>query len=185
MLDIAQNAFKSATHFKDISLDERKFIAGIPTDLSGDRRLWGYFGSMKGAGKYKNVIIQKPDIISDALDEIPLNGTVTKAHYNAYIETFKLAFPYFKTFLATSTRLLAMKRPDVFVCVDSKNKERLCKAFGITQSSLSNPNNYWEDVIMRIQDAEWYQNPLPKSKKERKVENYRVAFLDALYYERG
>lgn len=179
VLDIAQNAFKSTTHFKDISLDERKFIAGIPTDIE----LWGYFGSMKGAGKYKKAIIQNSDIISQALDKIPLNGIISKAHYDAYIEAFRLALPY-KTFLATSTRLLAMKRPDVFVCVDSKNKKRLCKAFGITQGSLENPENYWEDVVMRIQDAEWYQNSIPKNKKERKVEQYKAAFLDALYYER-
>jgi HKD family nuclease len=184
MLDISQDAFQSATHFKNIPLDERKFIAGIPTGLSGKKKLWGYFGSMEGAGMYKKAIIQNPDIISKALDEIPLNGIVSKTHYDAYIKGFQLAFPCYKTFLATSTRLLAMKRPDVFVCVDSKNRGNLCKAFGITKVSLNNPDNYWEDVVMRIQDAEWYQNPTATTKNERSVEAYRAAFLDALYYER-
>lgn len=183
VLDIAQNAFQSTIHFKDISLDERKFIAGLPNKHEKGENLWGYFGSMKGAGEFANVVIENPDLLSKALDQIPLTGNIAKKHYENYITLFEQALSY-KTFLATSTRLLAMKRPDVFVCVDSKNKERLCKAFGITQSSLSNPNNYWEDVVMRIQDAEWYQNPTPKTKKENKVETYRAAFLDALYYER-
>jgi hypothetical protein len=55
------------------------------------------------------------------LDEIPLNGPVQRDDYEAFIGRYKAAFPIkngqpYKHGLGTATRLLAMQRPDYFVC---------------------------------------------------------------------
>ncbi|WP_163713766.1 hypothetical protein [Mangrovibacterium lignilyticum] len=76
-----------------------------------------------------------------------------------------------------------MKRPDVFVCLDSKNKPALCGAFGIKQSSLTY-ESYWEDIILQVYKAEWWLNPKPQNNREKQVSNSRAAFLDSLYYEK-
>ena len=83
--------------------------------------------------------------------------------------------------MATATRLLAMKRPDYFVCVDSKNRKGLCHAFLVPTSVTL--DDYWESFCMRIQQAAWWLVPEPKGTLERSVWRGRAAFLDALFYE--
>lgn len=181
VLEIANELFESVNHFKELAEDQRKFIAGIPNKLDVDgAEDWGYFGSMKGAGVFKNKIKENDRNISKALDQIPLSGQVTKRHFNNYIKYFTKTFS--GKYIATATRLLCMKRPDTFICFDSKNRSALCKDFGIIQSDM-NYDRYWDDIIERIYDSDWWQNPNPKNNSEKKVSEARAAFLDSLYYE--
>lgn len=180
VLKISKNLFRKVDSFHDLTDDERKFIAGIPNTLPVDKDVdWGYFGSMKGAGIYKNRIIEKDVNISKALDEIPLSGQITKIHYQRFLEHYKKTFE--GNYLATATRLLAMKRPDTFVCLDSKNRSALCKDFEITQAGLDY-DRYWNEIIERIYDSNWWINPKPKNKIEKSISDSRAAFLDSLYY---
>jgi hypothetical protein len=70
------------------------------------------------------------------LDWTPLGGPVQRGDYEAFIRGYKAAFPKrngqpFRHGLATATRLLAMKRPDYFVCLDKANQPGLSREFGI------------------------------------------------------
>lgn len=180
VLKIAKGLFRNTNSFSELGLEERKFIAGIPNKLEvADYIDWGYFGSMQGAGKFMNKIISNDINISNAIDSIPLEGQITKAHFDEFVKQYKKAFN--GNFLATGTRLLAMKRPDIFVCLDSKNKSALCQGFGIVQAGLEF-NRYWEDIVLSIFDAEWWLNPTPKNETEKFVSEARAAFLDSLYY---
>jgi len=119
VIGIAKNLFCKVNHFNQLTEDERKFVAGIPNELDIDgSEDWGYFGSMKGAGIFKKKILENNKNISKALDQIPLSGQITKKHYENYIKYFKQTFS--GNFIATSTRLLCMKRPDTFVCLTVK-----------------------------------------------------------------
>lgn len=181
VIEIVKNLFSKKKSFNELITEERKFIAGIPNKLPVGKDVdWGFFGSMKGAGIFKNRIIENDTHISKALDEIPLSGQITKNHYQKFIDQYKKTFS--GNYIATATRLLAMKRPDVFVCLDNKNKSALCKDFGIIQLGLDY-DRYWNDIIMRIYDSEWWNNPNPIDEKEQKVSEARAAFLDSLYYE--
>jgi len=181
VLDISKNLFQQKKSFSELKEDERKFIAGIPNKLEINKEAdWAYFGSMKGAGYFKNRVKENDLNISNALDEIPLIGQITERHYQRFINHYKKTFS--GIYLATATRLLAMKRPDVFICLDSKNKSALCKDFGIVQSGLDYVR-YWDDIILRIYDSEWWKNPNPKNDEEGSISNARAAFLDSLYYE--
>lgn len=175
----SRNLFDKVEHFNQLNEDERKFIAGIPNKLD-DNIDWGLFGSMKGSGVFKNRIIKNDKNISEALDQIPFSGQITKLHYVNFITHYSITFP--GKFIGTATRLLAMKRPDTFVCLDSKNKSKLCKAFGIIQSQMDY-ERYWEDIIERIYVSEWWLNAEPKNTTELQVSKARGAFLDSLYYE--
>ncbi len=174
--------FAKVRHFKELDDNERKFIAGLPNNLKRDipgAEDWAFFGSMKGAGMFSKLINDNNELISLALDEIPVNGQITKTNYDSFLEYFQLALP--GNYLATSTRLLAMKRPDVFVCYDSKNNYGLCKDFEITRNGL-NHERYWNQIILKINDSQWYQKPTPTNEMERKISLARSAFLDSLYY---
>lgn len=181
VIEIAQSLFEKVNHFNELTEDERKFIAGIPNKLETEgSEDWGYFGSMKGAGIFKNKIKENDRNVSKALDQIPLSGQITKKHYENYIKYFTQTFT--GNYIATATRLLCMKRPDTFVCFDSKNRSTLCKDFGIIQSEMDY-ERYWDDIVERIYDSDWWQNPTPKNDTEEKVNEARAAFLDSLYYE--
>jgi len=181
VIEIAKELFESVNHFNELTEDQRKFIAGIPNKLDIDgAEYWAYFGSMKGAGIFKNKIKEKDRNISKALDQIPLSGQITKRHYDNFIKYFTQTFT--GNYIATATRLLCMKRPDTFVCFDSKNRSALCKDFGIIQSEMDY-ERYWDDIVERVYDSDWWQNPNPKNDTEEKVCEARAAFLDSLYYE--
>lgn len=181
VIEIAQELFESVNHFNELTEDQRKFIAGIPNKLDLDgAEDWGYFGSMKGAGIFKNKIKENDINISKALDQIPLSGQITKRHYDNFIKYFTQTFT--GNYIATATRLLCMKRPDTFVCFDSKNCSALSKDFGIIQSEMDY-ERYWDDIVERVYDSDWWQNPNPKNDTEQKVSEARAAFLDSLYYE--
>jgi HKD family nuclease len=187
-IEIANELFENVNHFNELTEDQRKFIAGIPNTLNIDgAEDWGYFGSMKGAGIFKNKIKSNDKNLSNALDQIPNSGQITKRQYENYIRHFEIAFNGTKlegaNNLATATRLLCMKRPDTFVCFDSKNRSELCKDFDIVQSGMDY-DRYWDDIVERIYDSEWWQNPTPKNNTEIRVSEARAAFLDSLYYEK-
>lgn len=181
VIEIAQNLFMKSSSFSAMKEDERKFIAGISNKLlTNIEEDWRFFGSMNASGIFKNRIKENDENISKALDQIPLSGQITKHHYNNFIKCFSKAIE--GTYLAPATRLLCMKRPDTFICLDSKNKSKLCEDFGISKSSIDF-DRYWDDIIERIYDCNWWKNPNPKSIQEEKVSCARAAFLDSLYYE--
>jgi hypothetical protein len=187
VIEIANQLFNRVEHFSDLETEERKFIAGMPNkfEMQGADD-WGYFGSMKGAGIFKNRVIANDSNISKALDQIPISGQITRKHYERFIKYFHRIFLTTRletaNNLSTASRLLALKRPDVFVCYDVENKGNLSRDFGIVQTEMSY-DRYWDDIIERIYDSEWWLNPEPINNIEERVSNARAAFLDALYYE--
>jgi len=176
--------FQTHEHFSSMDELTRKRIAGISVEKNSEID-WLWFGSMKGAGYFKNAVITNSPEFSAALDAIPLDGPVSRVDYAAYIERFQAAFEGKRgggdKAVATATRLLAMKRPDCFVCVDSKNRAKLCAAFSVPQSI--DVWGYWDSVCERIFDAAWWNSPEPATGLEREVWHGRAAFLDALFYE--
>lgn len=176
LLEEANGLFRDYEHFSDMPDSDRKKIAGYFGTKPID---WGYFGGMRGHGYFKEAIGKSSPIISSALDEIPLEGAVTKRDFDRYCSHFTRAFKNVGT--ATATRLLAMKRPDFFVCVAQKNEKKLCAAFGIAQKvPLS---EYWDRVVARITDSNWWDSDKPTDPKERSVWHGRAAFLDVVFYE--
>jgi hypothetical protein len=163
-------------HFHNIDHDSRRGIAGFG-EVEGIDWLW--FGSMKGAGYYKQAINQNSQQVSEALDKIPLTGEITEQHFNQYLELFRTAFE--KSGIATATRLLAMKRPDYFICLDSKNRSKLCEAFVIPKTV--GLDDYWEKVVERLTDSNWWNSEQPEDPQQRRIWSGRAAFLDVLFYE--
>lgn len=179
LLKVVSAAFLDYDSFMEMTLPLRKTIAGLPNDKESH---WGWFGSMRGAGHYHQAVNENNAHLSAALDEIPLRGIITKREYDSYIKKFILAFPNGRHGVGIASRLLAMKRPDQFVCLSSKNKRGLCKDFGITQSKIDY-DFYWEEFIERIRDAPWWNSDEPKEKSEKGVWLGRAAMLDAIFYE--
>jgi hypothetical protein len=76
-----------------------------------------------------------------------------------------------------------MRRPDYFVCVDSKNRLGLYKILGISERDVT-VESYWETVVEPLLDTPWWQSERPSGDKdEETIWDGRVAMVDALFYE--
>lgn len=83
--------------------------------------------------------------------------------------------------LASATRLLAMKRPDVFICINNRNNEGLSKMLGMTKPQI-NLENYWECVVKPFISSEWEAQG-KNSTIGQEYYPFRIALLDALFYK--
>lgn len=180
LLNIARNYFEQYTHLATMEELQRKQIAGT---INGDD--WGWFGST-GSGVFKRKIIQNNQYLSHALDLIPLNEAIAKNHYMAFIEEFLEAFPNGSDGIATATRLLAMKRPDTFLCYNKANRKQLELEFGIRMPRIEGKNKnyeaYWDEVVERIHDCIWWQSDKPTDEIQAQAWRGRTAMLDAIIY---
>ena len=178
VLQGARKLFVEHSHFNRMPKENQYEIGGLVRDSYSD---FGWFGSMYGAWQFKSVVSRNDKHISRALDRIPLNGKIERDDYMTFIDEYKKAFPNGGHGIATSTRLLAMKRPDVFVCLGNRNKRLLCTSFDISQSV--DYEMYWDSIIERVQASTWWNSKRPLSATERLVWEGRTAFLDALFFE--
>jgi HKD family nuclease len=174
----------SADSFSQLNQNDRKAIAGTlgEKERKSSGLDWGLFGSMFGFGVLKNKINDNAREISDALDCIPPMGVVTRDNYEGFVEHYLRAFNGLPRVggIASASRLLAMKRPDCFVCIDNQNKEGLSAHVGLAASAV-NLKNYWQDLIEPIWSSPWWQAPRPRG-VEGRIWDGRAAFLDALFY---
>lgn len=189
MLRLIQQMFSKAPSLNDLSNAEWKGIAGVLGEAeAGSAGLgghdWGWFGSMGGAGTFAKLIGRRDTGLANALDVIPKRGAVTEDQFNSYAKTFTAAFKGLARTarVAPATRLLAMKRPDLFVCVNGGNRRRLGAALSFAPNTLS-LDNYWARVVEPVQQAPWFNEPRPTG-SDMELWDARVAMLDAIYYER-
>lgn len=184
VIEAARQLFQNYEQFDSIPWEGRKKIAGLLVTRELDYRL---FGSMLPTRQFKDAVNSNDERLtglSSALDAIPATGGVRRDDYLEYISRFRDTFPEGGAGLATATRLLAMKRPDTFVCVDDKNKRELCRSFKIELKEKNKYVQYWDSIIERIlQDAVWWSSPVPVNGDERLVWQARTAFLDSHYYK--
>jgi len=187
LLQTVQAWLASVDSFEDLSIEQRKAIAGFlglrdrPNEEVFNQG-WEAFGSMKGAGDFMNRVGQNDEHLAQAVDSIPQKGGVTRANYARFVDLFAKAFSgsIRKGGVATATRLLAMKRPDVFLCVSKPNKVAAADAMGFSKNALD-LENYWDRVVEVIRESEWYNIGKPAGQDGR-IWEVRAAMLDSIYY---
>jgi hypothetical protein len=166
--------FGQTVRFCDLDYPGRRKIAGLFRSANPNFLL---FGSMQWVGLFKQAIRDNNEQISLALDEIPVDGDIAQDHYQRFTDRFLKAFK--RSGMALASRLLAMKRPDTFVCVNNQNREGLARAFRV--SPCRDAAGYWE-LIEKVRVSAWWKVPQPAAGDEREVWSARSAFLDALFY---
>jgi hypothetical protein len=181
VIQSTKRLFAEHGHFNEIDMSGQRKIAGMVGPTEEDPVDYKWFGSMATAVKFWGPIKNNDENLSLALDLIPATGGVSRADYIAYVERFQRAFQNGGDGIATATRLPAMKRPDLFVCLDRRNKEGLCRDFGISRKV--GYESYWDSIIERIMEASWWYSSPPAAGEEREVWKARAAFLDSIYYE--
>lgn len=176
--------FRKKPNFSELELDDRKRIAGLMTQKE-DSPDWAWFGAMRASPSFGTTIKKNSEGISAALDHIPLIGPVNEEDYENFKADFLASFDDNLRAgggIATGTRLLAMKRPDQFVCINKPNKKGIGDHFGRAWTTLS-LDNYWERIVLQIRSSPWWLAPEPTSILEKRIWAGRAAMLDAIYYD--
>ncbi len=185
VLTKAHALFATGIPYAKWNEDDRKLVAGTLGRKKSQQPGvdYGLFGSMGASGTFANLVIEAPTGLSHALDFIPLMGAVTQGDYDRYCKAFRAAFDQDGRVggLPTATRLLAMKRPDAFVCIDSANRKDLCENFGVSPST-TNLENYWQRIIEPMHGDPWWRHPQPSNAADAEIWLGRAALLDAIYY---
>ncbi|WP_230971723.1 phospholipase D family protein [Nitrogeniibacter aestuarii] len=185
ILETSRSLFETRASFAEMDVFERKAVAGTydPKEQGLAGFDWGLFGRMSAVGTFKNVVTSSYQQLGRALDEIPLNGPVAEQRYDDFVAHFRSAFDgqSRKGKIAPASRLLAMKRPDIFVAVNSRNRERLCAAFGVAHTTLD-LNNYWERIVVPTSLSPWWLHPRPRARLSARIWDNRAALLDCIYY---
>jgi hypothetical protein len=188
ILSAMKDLFSRKNSFAELEENERKAIAATlgknqktPKGLNPELD-WGMFGNMGAFGIFRTLIIERPQNFSDALDCIPPTGPINERDYDRFREHFQRAFAgKSRTGGAPSaSRLLAMKRPDYFVCFDTRNQKGICEHFGLTVNSID-LDTYWSILIERITLSAWWNAPRPIG-RDGAIWDGRAALLDALFY---
>ena len=143
---------------------------------------WGFFGQMSAYGSYSPILQRHSKLFSKALDLIPIQVPVKRRHFDAYLSALKKIPGASKTWTGIGTRLLTMKRPDHFVCIDNANRTGLCGYFG-SAPTTTDLDNYWERIIAPMMLTPWWQAEMPEDDVEKQIWMGRAAMLDAIYYD--
>ena len=103
-------------------------------------------------------------------------------HYLAFTDAFRSAFvgAARQAGVPGASRLLAMKRPDTFLCVDGPNWEALRADLG-GRKALPDWELYWNGVIEPLRSSRWYNAPRPRG-RDAAIWDRRMAMLDSVIY---
>jgi HKD family nuclease len=162
--------FEDNPSFGDMPLEDRKHVAGWG-DLT-----WGHFGRMTGAGDFKKLTRVNAKQIAKHLDRIPLSGPVSRSELAAVLRGL---MSLQGVALGAATRLLTVKRPDLFTSANNANRERMSKVFGRPVRTV----DHYLEIHDVIRQMPWFNAPEPDDENERRLWRNRVALLDALLYD--
>jgi hypothetical protein len=131
-----------------------------------------WFASTKAAKSFHQLLETSCTELDEALAEIPLTGDVEYKHYQAFIARYIAAFAIIEdetATLAPATRLLAMRRPDVFTPITSSSLDLLAQALSVTRLNNRDFDRYWHDIVMAIHKQPWFVQATDASEFEARI----------------
>ncbi|MBB1354073.1 hypothetical protein H5072_08470 [Pseudoalteromonas sp. SR45-5] len=130
-----------------------------------------WFASTKSAKSFHQMLGDLPGAFDDALVNIPLEGDITQYEYQQFVAAYSKIFTdnNEKPTLAPATRLLAMRRPDIFTPITNNRLDALCGALGVSKLKNSDFERYWQDIVKGIQAMSWYKMAKPSNELEAQL----------------
>lgn len=168
-IERCQRAFEGHPSFASMPLEDRKLVAGFGSSS-------GYYGRMVGAGNFKEMVIRAPETLGVLLDQLPTAGPIELKKLKPLLEKM---LGLKGSGMATTTRLLVAKRPDLFLSVNNASRSRIHEVFG---NSPKGADGYLA-LIQQIWGMPWFRSSMPLNLHEARIWKARTAILDALLYQ--
>lgn len=170
-LDRAEKAFRDFRHFSDMPIEQRKLAIGTGQQSSG------LLGTMRAAGFAKQVVGNEPGRIGKYLDALPIQGDVDLDFATNLVGGMTKIHG---VSIGVASRLMAVKRPDLFVSVNKGSQRGLGRLLG--RGLISTPEHY-RSLLDVVWSSDWYRSPQPENPREKIVWQRRAALLDSALYE--
>jgi hypothetical protein len=188
LLDIVQGRFDLGKRFSEFDKATRYLIAGRNTqDVFAEFGVdCGLFGAMGGAGGFMGVVNREPQYLDDFFSAIPAEGNISKEQYLGIVSIYRasmLEAEVDRDFFRPFTRLLAMKRPDVFICITGRNEKLLQASLNLRPLTTADYERYWDEYLFGIHEMPWYASDEPADDRDKCVWRARVALMDVLFYQ--
>lgn len=170
----ARMVFRKYGSFAQIPEGKRRMVAGFGPNA-------GWYGATRANGRFMNLVKDHPEVIGELIDPVPLRGAVPDSVVR---DVFHAAEQLERVGVGCVTRLLCMKRPDLFYSVNSANRGLMGEAFGSLPSHTDEDKaEKYLAVLEQIRRLGWYRSPMPSDRFERRIWRARVALLDAIFYD--
>ncbi len=142
-----------------------------------------WFSSTKSAKAFHQMLADLPALFDEALAHIPLEGEVTEADYQEFVVKYLKAFTDSneKPTLAPATRLLAMRRPDVFTPINNTRLDALCSALAITKLNNRDFERYWQDIVQAVHGMSWFKMASGDSELDQQLVSIK-ALIPCFFY---
>lgn len=143
-----------------------------------------WFASTKSAKVFHQLIGDLPGAFDEALANIPLEGDITHYEYQQFVAAYSKIFTDSseKPTLAPATRLLAMRRPDIFTPITNSRLDALCSALAVTKLTNSDFERYWQDIVKGIQAMSWYKMANASNELEEQLVSIKALIPCFFYY---
>jgi hypothetical protein len=176
-----------STPLKEMIAEDRlaftgKHAASLDTSVYNFDVEW--FASTKSAKGFHQLLADLPGAFDDALANIPAEGDVSEQDYQAFMIGYLSAFSGTdeKPTLAPATRLLAMRRPDVFTPISNNRLDALCQALGVSRLNNRDFERYWSDVVMSIRTMPWFAMTTENGELEEQLASIKALLPCFFYY---
>lgn len=145
-----------------------------------------WFGATKGAKTFIRLLESNPEKFDEALNFIPPTGDVTYEDYQAFVSSYKAIFSELtdneKAPLMPATRILAMRRPDLFVSLTNNKLSDICQGLNITKFNNQDFESYWQELILAIHSCTWHNQTAPIDELELRLWNVRAILTDLFFF---
>lgn len=195
MLNDIQKIFKKLNNsnikFENLELDDLRMIIGNSKDVNNKYRA---LGGLSASGNAQNILLNIDNTkkiefkkISETLDKIGLLNEDNICHLFSedFVRNFLVTIMSVDGCgISTATRLLAVKRPDLFLCVNKENQNSIKELFGFKISGTDERKiEKYIQLLKIIYNTDYFNHKLTKDEKQDKalvaISKYRVALLDS------
>ena len=167
----ARAVFRRGVPFAKLPLVDRQMLMGYGPNSCG------LIGRMRVARTACQLVNDQPARLGRPLDRLPLTGKVDR---NLLVGILKSLTGIDGVKLGIASRLLTVKRPDLFVSVNNGSKPRLRQLLGGRR--VATMQDYL-DVLDLVWATRWHRAPRPADRDEATLWRRRAALLDAALYE--
>jgi len=131
---------------------------------------------MQGAGIFCGTLKRDPSPFDKLLVKIPGKGPIDRRVVRNYLKSF-IDMPNMG--IAGATRLLTMKRPDLFFSANNAMMGKAAEVFGFRPNTVAR----YMQALTLLDDAPWYKSAKPSDPELREIWQAKCALIDTYFYE--